>query len=204
VPGRCFIAVDLPPKTVRLLREARSSLVEAAPAWAGATWTRAENLHITLLFIGSVPDAAVDDVLADAARVCAAHPTFDLSLAGVRGVPSRGRARMLWATFQGQVGESAVLARDLGATLRRRLGLDASDRAFVPHATLARARDHRMTPGEALTAAEERIASGKPGDRTVSVRSVTLYSSTLRPDGPVYEPLGSASLDGWGDTPPAD
>jgi 2'-5' RNA ligase len=204
VPGRCFIAVDLPPKTVRLLGAACSSLVEAAPAWAGEKWTRAENLHITLIFIGSVPHAAVGDVLADAARACAVHASFDLSLAGVRAVPSRGRARMLWATFQGQVAESSRLARDLGRTLERRLGLDAPDRAFVPHVTLARARDHRVTPGEALIAAEEHIASGKPGDRTVSVRSVTLYSSTLRPDGPVYEPLGSVSLDGWGDALPTD
>jgi 2'-5' RNA ligase len=204
VPGRCFIAVDLPPKTVRLLGDACSSLVEAAPAWAGEKWTSAGNLHITLVFIGAVPAAAVGDVLADAARICAAHPTFDLSLAGVRAVPSRGRARMLWATFHGQVAESALLARDLGKTLERRLGLDAPDRAFVPHATLVRARGHRPAPGEALVAAEERIASGKPGDRTVSVRSVTLYSSTLRPDGPVYEALGSVSLDGWGDTPRGD
>jgi 2'-5' RNA ligase len=50
-----------------------------------------------------------------------------------------------------------------------------------------------VTP-DAVAAATARIANGKETDRSVSVRCVSLFSSTLEPGGPTYERLGTAPL----------
>ncbi len=198
MPSRCFVAVDLPPKGLALLSDARAAFLDAAPEWAGEKWVRPELIHLTLRFIGPLPDGAVAEALRVLGAACAARTPFELELAGIRAAPSARRATMLWATFGGEVGACRDLAGAMDAALERELDVAAPDRAFKPHVTLVRARGHRRVGADAIAAAQERFDAGKAADRSVSVRSVTLYSSTLGPGGPVYETLGSMPLDGRG------
>jgi 2'-5' RNA ligase len=194
VPARCFLAIDLEPRSVALLGAARDALLESAPDWAGEKWVVADLLHVTLVFLGPLPHAQVPDALADVRRVCAGHGVHALALARVRARPSPGRASMLWATLDGEAHRTASLARELADALEFTLGLRRDRRAFVPHVTLVRARTPRPVAPDALAAADAILAAGKDRDGSVSVRSVTMYSSTLGPQGPHYEPLGSAPL----------
>lgn len=196
MPSRCFVSVELPQAALELLGEARLAFLDAAPAWAREKWVRPELLHLTLKFAGALPDAAVDDALCALADACAALPAFSLALAGVSAAPSAGRAQMLWATFTGDLEACADLARGVDVALAKGFGVPSDERPFRPHSTLARARRHRRAPGDAIAAAETCIAAGKETDRVVSVRSVTLVSSTLGPGGPVYETLGTVPLRG--------
>jgi 2'-5' RNA ligase len=68
---------------------------------------------------------------------------------------------------------------------------------FRPHVTLCRTRTARAAPQDALKAADAALhARGKENDRSVSVRSATLYSSTLGPGGPSYAVLDRIGLHG--------
>jgi 2'-5' RNA ligase len=194
VPTRCFLAIDLEPPAVALLGAAREALLESAPDWAGEKWVVPGLLHVTLVFVGPLQHAQVPDALADVRRVSAGHGVHALALARVRARPSPGRASMLWATLDGEAHHTALLARELADALEYSVGLRRDRRAFVPHVTLVRARSPRPIRPDALAAADAVIASGKDRDGSVSVRSVTMYSSTLGPQGPHYEPLGSAPL----------
>jgi 2'-5' RNA ligase len=194
MPERCFLAIDLDPPAVALLSTARDALLEAAPDWAGEKWVRPELLHVTLVFIGALQHTQVPDAMADVQRVCAGHTAHELALARVRAKPSSGRASMLWARLDGEAHRTASLARELAEALEYSLALRRDQRAFVPHVTLVRARAPRPVPPDALAAVDAILAAGKDRDGSVSVRSVTMYSSTLGPQGPHYEPLGSAPL----------
>jgi 2'-5' RNA ligase len=196
VPSRCFVAVTLSTDAVALLGDARLAFLETAPEWAGEKWVRPENLHLTLKFAGALPDPALEDVLHALRAVCAEVAAFRLTLASVRATPSPQRAQTLWSTLEGDTGTCADLALGIDGALVSGFHVQSDTRTFRPHVTLARARAHRRAPLDAIAAATSRIASGKETDRSVSVHSVTLLSSTLGPGGPHYESLGSAPLRG--------
>jgi len=194
MPARCFLAVTFEPGTLSLLVEARRHFIDAAPAWAREKWVAPEHLHLTLKFAGPLPDGQVPQVLDALAAECAAHEPFVLELAGVRAKPAHGRARMVWTTLEGDLRACSHLARSLSRVLGERFAVPEPDRPFAAHVTLARARDTRPVPPEALAAAEAALAAGKAADRSVSVRSVTLFASTLGSAGPTHDPLGTLCL----------
>ncbi|MDO8915232.1 MAG: RNA 2',3'-cyclic phosphodiesterase [Coriobacteriia bacterium] len=192
--ARCFIAVPLGSEALALVADARGAFLGLAPEWAGEKWVRPDIVHMTLMYAGPLSDVAVDDSLQILADECLHHAPFELRLAGARAVPSHGPARMLWATLDGETHHCARLSSAISHVLEQRLDIPHDDRVFVPHVTLVRSRRPRPVPPRAVDAAGEALTCGKETDRIVSVRYVTLYASTLQPDGPVYEELGSVPL----------
>jgi 2'-5' RNA ligase len=196
VRARCFIAVPLPPPALMLADDAGRAFLDVAPQWSTEKWVRAELMHMTLMYAGPLSDVAVDDALLVLAEECPAHAPFEMALAGVAAVPGHGHARMLWATFDRDTHRCDRLASAISNAMAQRMGIPRENRAFVPHVTLVRSRAPRPAPPGAIDAANASLTSGKETDRTVSVRYVTLYASTLGPGGPVYEELGSVPLGG--------
>jgi 2'-5' RNA ligase len=203
MPARCFLALDLPAAARTTLADTRAALLDRAPAWEGEKWVAAELLHVTVKFIGALDDAAVPDLLAGLETALDANEAFELTLAGVRAVPSARRATMLWATLDGDTSACGALHARADLLLSERFGVEADRRAFSPHVTLVRSRATRRVPAGALAAAEAVLsAAGKDPDGFVSVRALTLYASTLGPAGPTYETLGEVPLGGAHDAPP--
>jgi RNA 2',3'-cyclic 3'-phosphodiesterase len=194
VPARCFLAIELSRGVLRVLGEAERALVHAQDAWAREKWVRADLRHITVKFIGPLPDDAVPGVLAALTAAVRDHAPMRLRLSDVRAMPSSRRASMLWGVFDGDVAGCAALAAVCDRVLAEQFGVDPEPRGFRPHTTLARTRSARRLSATAIEAARAAIAAGKDADRTVSVRSVTLFSSTLHPNGPEYVVLGSVPL----------
>jgi 2'-5' RNA ligase len=191
VPGRVFVAITLPEAARERLTRATEALVAADPPWAGEKIVAADLLHVTLAFIGRVPGAALDDLLAGARAAAAGSPPFDLRLADIRAVPSGRRASMVWATLDGETAEAGRLADAISSAA----GLPGLDRPFRAHVTLARARRARPVADAALEAANDALSGGgKDPVGSVSVPFVTVLSSTLGRGGPVYEPLAELRL----------
>ena len=193
MPTRAFVAIDLPAPARDLLERALADFLEADASWRGEKAVAARLFHVTLAFLGAVPDPVVPD-LVERLRLAAALATpFRLRLDGVRAVPSLGRARMLWATLSGDDGGAPALAQ----ALARAAGLPEDGRRFHAHVTLARARGARPACSGAVAAAAAVLSNaGKETDGVVSVRSVTVFSSTLGRCGPAYEPLAVLELGG--------
>ncbi|MCY4592052.1 MAG: RNA 2',3'-cyclic phosphodiesterase [Alphaproteobacteria bacterium] len=124
---RLFVAVTVPEPVRRHL----SLLAGGIP---GARWVAADNLHITLRFIGEV-DGALEQDIVDA--LAGLHqPGFDIRLEGVGQFGSATSVRSLWAGVAPcpellQLHRAVHRAVSLAAAL-------ADRRRFLPHVTLAR------------------------------------------------------------------
>ncbi|WP_262015393.1 RNA 2',3'-cyclic phosphodiesterase [Micromonospora sp. Mcm103] len=97
------------------------------------------NLHLTLAFLGEVPDDRLADVkyaLASAARTVRC-PLLRLSGGGCFGA---GRSTVLWVDVRGEVEVLDALARSIRGGLRE-AGLPCDDKPFRAHLTIARPGD---------------------------------------------------------------
>ena len=124
---RLFVAIPLPDAV-------RHDLARLCAGVPGARWTPAENLHLTLRFIGDVDGGRYHDVAAALGAVDGA--AFDLQLTAVGRFGDRRRARVLWAGVR----PSAALI-NLQAKIERavrRAGFAVEPRKFHAHVTLAR------------------------------------------------------------------
>jgi RNA 2',3'-cyclic 3'-phosphodiesterase len=136
---RLFVAVVPSPAALEhlaaALREARSR--EAAVLGLETLrWSRPDTWHLTLAFLGEVPDRLVADLDRRLHRAAARHPAADVALTGA----GRFDGRVLWIGFGGEVAVLKRLAASVQAASRR-AGADVDERPLRPHITLARARD---------------------------------------------------------------
>jgi len=167
---RLFVAIPLP----ELVR-AQLSLLQSG--LQGARWISPENIHLTLRFIGEVPNDMAGDIDAILADISA--PSFELALHGLDSF-SRGRhPHTLWVG----VAKSEPLMR-LQAKIETalvRTGLEPENRKFTPHITIARLRDARPQRVEAW-------AMEHGGFRTAPFQAdrFVLYASFLKSGGAVY------------------
>ena len=187
---RLFVALE-PPEPVRrrLAAVAEELRRGAGRARDEVRWVPPENVHLTIQFLGAVPEervAAIEQALRDAAA--GARP-LSLSLRGAGGFPNARRPRVLWAGLEGDVAPLAALAADLGARLAK-LGLPPEERPFSPHLTLGRARDGRGAPGLAGALARAAQAEATPW----RAAELVLFESHLSPRGPRYEPIARVPL----------
>lgn len=150
-------------------------------------WVAAENLHVTLKFLGGVDEGRLADVGAALERA-ASVPAFEVAVQGLGAFPSLNRPRVLWA---GTSGSSAFtrLAESVDRGLVA-LGFAPEERGFTPHVTLGRVREPRRDPG--LAGALEAAASRPFG--ALRVDRVSLMQSDLSPRGARYTELAAFSL----------
>lgn len=137
---RLFVAVVPPPIVLLELRAAMTTLPHTDP---GLRWTRPDTWHITLAFLGEVPDESLPDVRERLARAASRNTPMELAIAG--GGQFGGRA--LWAGIQGDRDRLGRLAEAVNAAVRR-CHIKVEDRAFRPHLTLARVRGMQRDTGD--------------------------------------------------------
>ncbi len=187
---RLFVALD-PPEAVRrrvaaLGLELRRSAGRRADE---VRWVPPENVHLTLQFLGAVPEERVGAIEAAVRAAAAARQPLSLELRGAGGFPNARRPRVVWAGVAGEIDGLAALVADLGRRLAP-LGFAPEERPFSAHLTLGRARDGRGAPGLAGALAQAAEAGGTPW----RAADVALFESHLSPKGPRYEVVLRAPL----------
>lgn len=175
---RTFLAIGLDDALRHELSALREAVIEAEPRWAGEKWVSAQNLHLTLRFLG---ERDPDDVslLVDALTgpLSSLDPFAAACAIPVEPVPRGRRYRMLWSRFEDPGGSFAGLATGVDAALCT-LGIPPEQRPFVPHVTLCRTR--RPQPYSPSFPLVTNVRS------SMSVREVMVFSSELRRSGPEY------------------
>ncbi len=150
--------------------------MKRAAGEAPLSWTKPEQLHFTVAFLGEQPDEALSR-LRDAAAPCGELRAFDLRLQGAGAFPDPRRPRVLWLG----TGQGAAELEELAARLQgglRAAGFRLEDRPFRPHLTVA-----RVKPGGERGAARA-LQAAPPGEiARVNVAQLCLMQSQLGPQG---------------------
>ncbi len=129
---RLFTAIEIPEPIRRRLSFIRSPL-------PGAKWVEAENMHVTLRFVGDI-DGRTADEFASALTGIRARP-FALSIVGAGAFGGR-EPKVLWAGVE--AGEELDALHRASERAARAAGLEPEGRAFKAHVTLARMRGARL------------------------------------------------------------
>ncbi len=191
---RLFVALEPPEPVRRRIAALQAELRRAAGRAADEVrWVPAENVHLTLQFLGAVPEERVADVEAALRAAAAGSRALALEVKGAGGFPNARRPRVVWAGVGGDVSALGAFVQDLGRRLAP-LGFAPEERAFSAHLTLGRARDGRGAPGLAGALAHAAGADGTPW-RAVDV---VLFESHLSPKGPRYEAIARSPLGAGG------
>ena len=180
---RVFIAIELPEDIRRALADIQRQL---RPVTSSARWVPAESIHLTLKFLGEVPETRIVDI--DESLAGLTWLPFQVNVSGVGFFPGARSPRVLWAGLTAST--MADLALELDARMER-FGFDKEKRAFRPHITLARAKDTRFDA--ALVEHARRFEEFSFGSFTVD--RCFLFQSTLKGPGAVYTKLKEYILD---------
>jgi RNA 2',3'-cyclic 3'-phosphodiesterase len=167
---RLFVALPLPAGVVATLERIQQGV-------PGARWAPAENMHLTLRFIGDADGALFEDLVEALADVT--MPAFALETTGVGHFETRRLPSMLWAGIR-----PSPALRHLQAKVERACliaGLPRETRKFAPHITLARLG---ATDNERVFAFLRRYSLLDAGP--VPVDGFNLYSSHLGKGTPFY------------------
>lgn len=187
---RLFVALEPPDALRRRLSALAADLRRAAgPAADDVRWIPPESVHLTLQFLGAVPEERLGDVVAAIRASAAASRPLSLEVKGAGGFPNARRPRVVWAGVSGDAAALEALASDLGRRLLP-LGYPPEDRPFSAHLTLGRARDRHGAPG--LGGALARAVEQAPAPWRAA--EVVLFESHLSPRGPRYEAIARAAL----------
>jgi 2'-5' RNA ligase len=181
--GRGFVAV-VPPDDVLDAIEARVAPMRAAHD--GLRWSRREQWHLTLRFLGPVPDVevlvgALRDALASIPRLAS------VQLAGVGAFPNSRRASVVWLG----VGHGAPALTQVATAVESACvvaGFVPEPRPFSPHLTVARVAKAREVSAVIGALGDEPVGAPWPVDEVV------LVSSDTRPSGAVYSEIARVPL----------
>ena len=175
---RLFLALDLPEEVRDRLVEWRDLILDGR---RDVRPVRPEALHVTLVFLGWQDESAAERIADAAFGSLPAAPAPRLAATGVRPVPPRG-TRLFALDLDDEGGRAGALQEAMSRALEAGRWYRPEKRPFWPHVTLARVKrgERRVAPPPA-----EPPPPGEPFDAGV----VTLYRSTLRPQGALYEPL---------------
>ncbi len=183
---RSFLAIDLN-------RETKNFLDHAMGHWqrlpCKIRWTRVENLHITLKFLGEISQDTIEQLIPVLSSRLSGLSPFTLTLSGVGAFPSLRNARILWIGFQ----ESKPLLNlvKIVEDLCAEQGIPREARGFHPHITVGRIKAGRSVYQKILPFFTTPVPAISMG-----VSKVVLYRSDLFATGPVYSQLAHFPLEG--------
>lgn len=183
---RCFIAIELADEIKKQLvaLERRN-----APLDGSVRWMPSEQMHLTLKFLGEVPDANLPATCEAMTAVAAKYSPVNFSVRGAGCFPPGGAVRIFWVGIEeptGTLGRLRNACEDAFASL----GFARERRSYNPHLTLARVKD--PTNSLQIREAARKEANFDAGRQRAD--EIVLFQSILSPQGSTYVPLARASL----------
>jgi len=137
---RLFVALEIPVSVREALAELIKEMRDIAPK---VKWVRAQNLHVTLKFLGETAAEKLDAISTSLESV-RSEATVEMEFRGLGFFPNQKRARVLWAGVKASANLSC-LAGDVDRALTT-MGFPPETREFTPHLTLARFDPPGLSP----------------------------------------------------------
>ncbi|MCZ6695911.1 MAG: RNA 2',3'-cyclic phosphodiesterase [Acidobacteria bacterium] len=199
---RLFVAASVPDE-IRTKLAVMKKRLEPLPV----RWVRPEGIHLTLKFLGEIPEERVERIEGALRRMAGCSPQ-EVEVRGIGAFPDRGRPRVIWAGLSacpgiargptrdadrdrgGDVAEVARLVSSIETALEQ-AGFPRETREFRAHLTLGRFRE---PPRGEWRSALNRHADEEFG--TFRIEEFALYESVLQPGGARYRVVSRFMIDG--------
>ncbi len=183
---RAFMAILLPPELVAAAAAVQERLKPVFPPGM-VRWVAPELFHLTVRFFGDLDPKGLEKARAVVEGLDGAFRPVEVAIDSVSAFPSPARPQTLWLGVSDRSGALDTLATETDSRIRAQ-GFGASDKPWKSHLTLGRV--NRDWTGRA----PQGWAAGLTWERgNFTIRTVALMQSELRPRGPVYTPLRTAS-----------
>jgi RNA 2',3'-cyclic 3'-phosphodiesterase len=183
---RSFIAIEIPDEIktemVKVQEQLRTSNVDAS-------WPRPEGVHLTLKFLGEMPETKIPEIMNGIRTAGEGIGPFRLEVKGVGTFPNPKNARVVWIGLSGDIEKLTKLQAAVEDAMVR-MGLAREGRKFTPHLTLGRIKFIRLRDKWIKTLDEIKNISLPVFD----VTAVSLMKSELKPSGALYTEMGSVVL----------
>ena len=186
---RVFIAINLPENIKKKLTDYQLKWPELP-----CRWTKKENLHITLAFLGYLTDEELFEVCKITKEVVLRHEPFFINLNKILYGPPKQPPRMIWIEGEGSK-ELGKLQKNLENALSSAQTLAKADieqeaRPYTSHITMGRLKQWEFRQIEI----EERPEVNEDVSFNFEVKSIEIMESRLKRGGPDYSILESCPL----------
>jgi 2'-5' RNA ligase len=187
---RLFIAFAVPQEVQKEIGRAQGQLRRSSPPSA-IRWTRPEQFHLTLKFLGDLPSDQFEALKISVSRVCAGFSAIKLSAHGVGFFPSEKRPRVIWVGIDDNNGQLAELHRWIDSVVQPFAPTEKTER-FIGHITLGRFKPGYHAAIPKLLERATILCSRHFGDWLAA--KVEIVRSELTSSGAIHTSLASYPL----------
>lgn len=182
---RAFIAVDIDEVVRKEIDGIMTRLKKGAQfTSANPAWVSADNIHITLKFLGEISDDMIPKIEKVLKKTAAETKPFDLEIRKIGVFPDMHRPKVVWIGID----HGKKLLFNLQENLEKKMVLnefESEDRPFSPHITIARLKSLKGT-AQFMDVVHSHVSCSAG---TCLIKELILFKSVLKPGGPEYTPL---------------
>lgn len=131
---KIFVAVNLPERVKKELEKYQEKISKSFNDFCPIKWTRKDNLHITLFFIGYVDFDELIDIFNEVERAVKKCSSFNVKMENISYAPKKENPKMVWVK-----GEKSPEMTKINKELEKNLfETNGESNDFIPHVTLGR------------------------------------------------------------------
>lgn len=188
---RTFVAVEV---SNAARRYAQSLMDELESKLTGVHWTRRDNLHLTLKFLGDIPESEINGVCRAIRAAVAAQQPFEIQCAGLGAFPSDARPRTLWVGIRQGDERLRQLQGEIDGQLTS-YGFAPERRRFHGHLTIGRIRQRIGLTADQVNQVCQLVDRERSAEGVfMELDQVVTFSSFVDSTGRVYQPIDHAEL----------
>ena len=187
---RLFVAITLPEKVQSEIEKAQSELRTGVGSKT-VRWSRREQLHLTLRFLGNVDGGRVEPLKDALSRACRGFAPLRLRCEGIGFFPNNRAPRVVWAGIDDEQRQLTLLQSAVEAAVGS-FSLEKPETRFVGHVTLGRL--NRVSRVEAQGLARLAAGMGAKFFGSWTGGEIELIRSELLPQGARYTALAAIAL----------
>jgi len=182
---RTFIAIELSDHVKKKIEQLQAPLKKTNTF---VSWVKPENIHITLKFLGEVPENKINEVFSATGKALEGAKKFTMSLKGLGAFPDVRRPRVIWIGSGSGEKELSYLANRVEEEMEK-IGFPKENRKFSAHFTIGRVKSSKN-----IEKLMELVKSSDFSTEEIEIKEVVVMKSQLHPAGAIYTPLKKIPL----------
>jgi len=184
---RTFIAIELP-EEIKIQIERLQAPLKRTDAFV--SWVKPKNIHVTLKFLGEVPEEKINEVFSATQKALEGAKRFSMSLKGTGAFPNLRKPRVIWIGTGSGEEELSHMAKRIEEEMEK-IGFPKEKRRFSAHFTIGRVKSPKN-----IEKLMELVESSDFQTEKIEVNEVVVMKSQLHPAGAIYTPLKKVPLTG--------